>query len=672
MTETVLCVEQLVAHLGSAEDPVRAVDGIGFDIKQGQTFALLGESGCGKTMAALALMRLLPAAGRIVGGSVKFLDRDLLRLPEARMRDVRGAGMSMIFQEPMTSLNPVLRVGQQIVESLQAHHARQGKTAREEALDLLDAVGIPGPELVFEYFPHQISGGMKQRVVIAMALANAPKLLIADEPTTALDVTIQSQVLDLIKEIQLRQGMAVLLISHDLGVVNELADRVAVMYAGQIVENASREAFFSDPQHPYSEKLFQSLPGIGKRDRALDVIQGTVPSLQSRFEGCRFFSRCHRALDLCSTQQPVWSGIENRRVFCHLYGPHGKPRRDRLRQPQPKEIVEQSTAVEEPEGLLRVRGLKIHFPTKSGLFRRVTGYIRAVDGVDLEIKKGKTLAVVGESGCGKTTTGKAILQLMKPSEGSVVFDGQDLAGIGAASLRQKRSDFQIIFQDPYASMNPRMLVSDIITEGLRASGSEPASMSRAAYIEDLLQQVGLPADSANRYPHEFSGGQRQRISIARALAVRPRLIVCDEPTSALDLSVQAQILNLLKELQRQKGISYLFITHNISVVAYLAHHVAVMYLGRIVEHGPVDRIFADPKHPYTRALLSAVPAMEPGGRSNTLRLSGDVPSPAAPPSGCFFHPRCSQAMPMCHDMYPPTFTVADHHVSACHLYHQPD
>lgn len=666
MTEAILCVDQLTAYLGAEDNPIRAVDGISFEIQQGQTFALLGESGCGKSMSALALMRLLPPSGRIVAGTVRFEGQDLLKLPEARMREIRGAGISMIFQEPMTSLNPVLRIGQQIVESVHVHQSLQGKAARDEALALLDAVGIPGPQLVFDYYPHQISGGMKQRVVIAMALANAPRLLIADEPTTALDVTIQAQVLDLIRDLQGKRGMAVLLISHDMGVVNELADRVGVMYAGQIVEKANRETFFTRPLHPYSEKLFHSLPTLNKRDRVLDVIQGFVPSLQTRFEGCRFFPRCHRALKHCERRQPEWSCDNNSQVFCHLYSA------DSL-QPAPKraasiDVIGSSTETDSGDELLHVTNLKIHFPVQSGMFKRVTGYVRAVDGVDLKVPKARTLALVGESGCGKTTTGKGILQLIKPVMGKVVFEGADLTQIGEALLRQKRSDFQIIFQDPYASMNPRMLVGDIVAEGLRTPRSGSAATSKQEHVSELLNKVGLPADSVSRYPHEFSGGQRQRISIARAIAVGPKLIVCDEPTSALDLSVQAQILNLLKSLQQQMGISYLFITHNMSVVAYLAHYVAVMYLGRIVEYGPVDQILVSPKHPYTKALLSAVPTIDNSNRRQVIRLAGDVPSPLNPPSGCFFHPRCNQAVAACHAQYPPTCRVADNHVTSCYLY----
>ncbi len=667
MSGLILQVEGLSTHLGSESEPVQAVDCVSFEVRRGETFALLGESGCGKSMTALTLMRLLPSSGRVVGGAVLFEGQDLLKLSEADMRRVRGGGISMIFQEPMTSLNPVLTVGQQITESLTAHRGLRGGRARSEAMELLQAVGIPDPyQRIYEY-PHQLSGGMKQRVMIAIALANEPELLIADEPTTALDVTIQAQVLELMRSLQRDRGMSIMFITHDLGVVAEMADRVAVMYAGQLVEQASRNEFFTEPKHPYSQKLFDSLPDKDKRDRQLYVIEGFVPSLQTEFRGCRFAPRCHRAFDRCRGEEPPRTTVNGRQVFCHLYGgdslaaeagPVSTPGR-----PHGGRIPLASKAA-----LLRIRNMKVHFPIHSGVFRRVAGYVKAVDGINLEIPQGHTLALVGESGCGKTTAGKGILQLIPPTGGSVIFAGQELTTLSHAELRSHRDDMQIIFQDPYSSMNPRMLVGDIISEGLRAQGRAAAPAQLQARIEQLLDQVGLAADSVARYPHEFSGGQRQRISIARALAVDPHLIVCDEPTSALDVSVQAQILNLLKQLQDDLGISFLFITHDISVVAYLAHEVAVMYLGRIVEQGSVEDVLDRPRHPYTQALLSAVPTMDVDSGRDVIRLVGDMPSPSNPPSGCYFHPRCPAAMAICRDRYPALTRLGNGHETRCHLY----
>jgi peptide/nickel transport system ATP-binding protein len=673
MNDALLQVNKLATVLDTAKTQVRAVDGISFDIRRHETFALLGESGCGKSMTALSIMRLLPEAGRIMAGSVMLDGEDLLMLPETAMRTVRGKRIAMIFQEPMTSLNPVLTIGRQIAETLERHTDLQGEAVRRRVVELLDEVGIPDAARRCGDYPFQLSGGMKQRVMIAIALACEPELLIADEPTTALDVTIQAQVLELLRNLQRKRGMAILLITHDLGVVAEMANRVAVMYAGEIVELADRADFFAAPRHPYTQKLFASLPGSNKRGQQLEVIEGAVPRLDQVFTGCRFAERCDRVFAPCRDNVPEWRELgDGRGVRCHL-----------AQSIEPGLIAHVGCADEGSASLaidalpssahptsplLEVSALKIHFPIRKGLFQRTVGQVKAVDGVSLDIRAGRTLALVGESGCGKTTVGKGILQLLRPTAGSVRYAGSELTALTTTQLRRYRADLQVIFQDPYASLDPRMRVGDILEEGmiaLRVGNSEGERLMR---MDELLQQVGLAPEAKYRYPHEFSGGQRQRIAIARALAVNPKLIVCDEPTSALDVSVQAQILNLLKELQDRLGLAYLFITHNLAVVEYFAHDVAVMYLGRIVEYGSSAAVLGNPRHPYTQALLSAAPAIDPASKREIIRLSGDLPSPANPPKGCHFHPRCPHAMPLCRESYPESTRIGAAQTVLCYLY----
>ena len=673
MSEHLLDIRGLSTWLVSNDEIVRAIDGLSLQIGRGETYALLGESGCGKSMTALSVMRLLPDAGEVVGGTVELAGVDLLREPEIAMRDIRGRRVAMIFQEPMLSLNPVMQVGAQIAETLERHTQLAGAALDARVLELLNAVGIPDPARRRGEYPFQLSGGMKQRVMIAIALACGPQLLIADEPTTALDVTIQAQILDLLRDLQQKTGMSVLLITHDLAVVAEMAQRVAVMYAGEIVETASREQFFATPAHPYSRKLFDSLPGNHRRGDTLAVIRGSVPPLTREFTCCRFADRCDYAWDLCRTVVPPWYAVDNGQgARCHLYGEHEGGRRAAAQTLRSAPAAQAALPVEQPAvdapPLLEVTGLKVHFPIRSGVLQRVTSHVKAVDGVSLAIAAGRTLGLVGESGCGKTTVGKGILRLVEPTGGRVLFAGEDLARLTRAEMRAKRSEVQINFQDPYASLNPRMRVAEILDEGMAALGTGRTAAERARRTDVLLDEVGLAPEMKMRYPHEFSGGQRQRIAIARALSVEPRLIVCDEPTSALDVSVQAQILNLLKSLQDRKGLAYLFITHNIAVVEFLAHEVAVMYLGRIVEAGAVDEVLKAPQHPYTRALLSAVPVIERKTQREFIRLQGDLPSPVNPPAGCYFHPRCPQAIPVCATTYPERTPLSATRAVNCHLY----
>ena len=638
-----------------------AVDGISFAISKGETFALLGESGCGKSVTALGIMRLLPAAGRVTGGSVRLEGEELLTRAEADMREVRGARIAMIFQEPATSLNPVLTVGMQIGEVLERHCGLRGTPARQRMRELLRQVGIADPERRLDEYPFQFSGGMKQRVMIAIALAGEPDLLIADEPTTALDVTVQAQILDLLVQLQRERGMGILLITHDLGVVARMAHRIGVMYAGELVEVADREEFFTRPQHPYTQALFAALPEISRRGTALTTIPGQVPSLAAMPAGCRFADRCSHVMPVCRQVSPDWREVAaNHGLRCHWTGGAASVADNPPR-------LGLGHLIPETPPFLDVVDLKVHFPIRRGILQHTVGQVLAVDGVSLTISAGRTLALVGESGCGKTTVGKALLQLVKPTAGNVRLGGRELVGMQGKRLRAARRHMQMVFQDPFASLNPRLRVGEIIAEGMAALGLESDATAQGRAVAALLKQVGLPDEAAGRYPHEFSGGQRQRIAIARALAVQPELLICDEPTSALDVSVQAQILNLLKKLQEELGVAYLFITHNFAVVEYLANDVAVMYLGRIVERGSAEEVLRSPQHPYTRALLSAVPAPRLDAHAATIRLPGETPSPANPPAGCHFHPRCPQAMDVCRQRYPETSKVSTTHTVVCHL-----
>ena len=614
MNAGALRVEDLQVALDADSGLVRAIDGLSLSIRRGETFALVGESGCGKSMTALALMRLLPDNGSITRGSVTLEGQDVLALPESAMRAVRGGRIGMIFQEPATSLNPVMRVGEQIVEAVETHTPLRGAAARAKAVEWLGRVGIPEPERRIDDYPFRLSGGQKQRVMIALTLASEPDFLIADEPTTALDVTIQAQILDLLRQLQKEQGMGLLLITHDLAVVAGMAQRVALMYAGQIIEVAEAAAFFAAPKHPYARLLLRALPDTSKRGDALAAIPGTVPPLSQEFGGCRFAPRCDRAFDACHGTRPELLDLGQRSVRCLLYGDASRVPAVPAETARPLRFEAPRRAHVPGEALLEVQQLSVRFPIRSGLLQRTHAEFTAVDNISFSIRAGETLALVGESGCGKTSTGKAIVQLLRGQasiSGEARLDGQDLFGLKGAALRRARRSIQIIFQDPFASLNPRVRVFDILEEGLLALRPELDASARRKSLELLLDQVGLRRDALERYPHEFSGGQRQRIAIARALAVRPRLIVCDEPTSALDVSVQAQILNLLRELQRDTGVAYLFITHNIGVVSYLADHIAVMNRGRIEESGPATTVLDRPRREYTQTLLAAVPRIAP-------------------------------------------------------------
>jgi peptide/nickel transport system ATP-binding protein len=614
-----LKISALRTELDTDYGVVRAIEALDLALERGETFALVGESGCGKSMTALSILRLLPENGRVTQGAVDVEGLDIVQLPEARMRDVRGRRIGIIFQEPATSLNPVVTVGRQIVEVIERHTPLRGGLARAKAIDWLTRVGIPDPAARFDAYPFQMSGGQKQRVMIAIALAAEPDLLIADEPTTALDVTIQKQILDLLADLQRERRMAMLLITHDLGIVASIAHRIALMYAGQILEVATVQDFFARPLHPYAQMLFAALPDTVKRGQTLAAIPGTVPPLNRGFAGCRFVERCPWAMEECQRVPPdllaphVAGVLADHRVRCLLYRGAQAPKLAETAAASgvaPEARVADTVRAAGAAPVLEIRDYRVWFPLRSGVLKRTVGYFKAVDGISLALHAGRTLALVGESGCGKTTTGKAVVQLLRGTaqiSGQALLSGAELDQLDGAALLDARRRIQIIFQDPYASLNPRMRVADILEEGLIALRPEIEPGARRERVQALLQKVGLRADAADRYPHEFSGGQRQRIAIARALAVEPQVIVCDEPTSALDVSVQAQILNLLAQLQRELGVAYFFITHNFAVVEYLADEIAVMQAGRIVERGAARDVLENPQHTYTRTLLAAVP-----------------------------------------------------------------
>lgn len=680
MNDTLLSVQNLKTYFRTPEGIARAVDGISFDIKPNEIFALVGESGCGKSVTALSIIQLIAKpAGFIADGAIYYNGQDITQLSEVEKRKIQGNDIAMIFQEPMTSLNPVFTIGNQISEAIRQHQNLRGAAARNAAIEMLNLVGIPEPAARYNEYPHQMSGGMKQRVMIAMALSCHPGLLIADEPTTALDVTIQAQILELIERLQQELRMAVLLITHDLGVVANIADRVAVMYAGKIAETGTWEQLYKTPQHPYTVKLLESTPAREKRGTQLRTITGRVPKATEYNEGCRFAERCPTVMDGCETIVPPLQRVNGNEhnVACHLYNPDppfNASGTETIKLELETEIAEKNrespTQSTETHSQLQVKDLCVHYPIQKGVLKRTVGYVYAVDDVTFDIPRGKTLALVGESGSGKTSLGKAVLRLGVPVAGDLVYDGINIATVNREQLHPYRKRMQIIFQDPYASLNPRMTVGAIIQEGMQAHNIGGSIDERHERIAELMRRVGLSPDMVTRYPHEFSGGQRQRIGIARCLAVDPEFIVCDEATSALDVSVQAQILNLLKSLQTDFNLTYLFITHNLSVVEYFADEVAVMYLGKIVERGTTEEIFDSPKHPYTRALLSAVPKMDEQTGVEKIRLEGDVPSPINRPSGCHFHPRCPEVMPVCKDTYPEELPFTQTHSCHCHLYHE--
>jgi oligopeptide/dipeptide ABC transporter ATP-binding protein len=684
----VLEVEDLRTEFRLRRSTVVAVDGVSFHVDEGECLGVVGESGCGKTTTGLSIMKLLPNVGHVTGGSIRLLGEDLVPLSERAMCEVRGNSVGMIFQDPLTSLNPTMTIGRQIAESVRLHrHVGKGP-ARQRALEVLDMVDMPRPRERLDAYPHQLSGGLRQRVMIAMALACEPKLLIADEPTTALDVTIQAQILDLIDRLRQDLRMAVILITHDMGVIAGRTDRMLVMYAGKVVEEAETERLFNDMRHPYAEALLASVPKLDQDASVrLVSIAGLPPDLSQPINVCRFAPRCRYAQDDCRQSEPeLVQASKSRRghlVACfHEVGVD--PRTIALRPDAVAKSADASVKVDhealareneraralaaEPI-ILRIEHLVKEFPVTAGaVLQRRIGSVKAVSDVSFAVRRGETFGLVGESGCGKTTVGRLVVSLERPDRGSIRFEDEELTKLRGSAMRHRRRDLQLMFQDPYASLNPRMRVRDIVREPMTVQGiGTPAE--RRAKVEMILGEVGLSTKSLDLYPHEFSGGQRQRIGLARALTVDPKLVVADEPVSALDVSIQAQILNLLKELQARRGLTFIFISHDLAVVKYVSDTIGVMYLGKLVEVARAREIYERPAHPYTRALIDTIPVPDVarGRATRGQHIRGELPSALTPPSGCRFRTRCPFAQEICAIEEPPLRPFGEHHLAACHF-----
>jgi peptide/nickel transport system ATP-binding protein len=665
----VLDVRNLSTDIRLSRSVVHAVGNVDLSLAPGETLGLVGESGCGKSMLGLSILGLLPGGGRIVEGSILLEGRDLVALSDRELQRVRGDAVAMIFQDSQSSLNPTKAIGEQVAEPVRLHRGASRRAATDRALEVLELVGLPRPRERLGDYPHQLSGGLRQRVMIAIALACEPKVLIADEPTTALDVTIQSQILGVLDDLGARLGMATLLITHDMGVVAGRADRVNVMYAGRIVESAPTVPLFTAMRHPYTQALLGSIPRLTQDPRkALVSIPGAPPDLAALPPGCRFAPRCPRATLQCVEHEPPLGGEDPAHQFACWHPVEGPVAELPIIAAQNGRRAERPAA----SPLLEVADVVREYPVTAGVLQRKVASVKAVSGISLHVDAGETLGLVGESGCGKTTLGKLIVGVEKPDSGTIRLGGQAVFGLRGGALRRARRDLQMMFQDPYASLDPRMRVQAILREPLVVQGIG-SHRDQEARVARLLGEVGLPLNALERYPHEFSGGQRQRIALARALMLEPKVIVADEPVSALDVSIRSQVLNLMKRLQSEHGMASVVISHDLAVVKYLADRIGVMYLGKLVELGPAEEIYRRPAHHYTDALIKTIPVPDPSSArtKQVVAIRGELPSPLNPPSGCRFRTRCPRAETRCAEEEPRLRPFGVGHQAACHFPLQP-
>jgi oligopeptide/dipeptide ABC transporter ATP-binding protein len=665
MPDDVLAVESLSTNIRMRSSAVDAVNRVDLRLRRGETLGLVGESGSGKSMTGLSIMGLLPPGGLVTEGSIRLDGRELVGLPERQYRQIRGNEIAMVFQDPMTSLNPTKTIGEQVAEPIRLHRGASRKEARERAIDMLALVGIARPAERFGDYPHRLSGGLRQRVMIAMALSCEPKVLIADEPTTALDVTVQAQVLRLLHDLKDRLGMAMLLITHDMGVIARWADRVSVMYAGRIVESARTDELFAGMRHPYTQALLACTPRLTqRREHTLYSIPGFPPDLADPPAGCRFAARCAHATDHCEREAPPLAESRPGHTLACWHPVEGPATPPAAATPKAEnQLADQDGMVLVADDVVKEYGTAGRF-----LLRGPARSVKAVSGVSFSVRPGQTFGLVGESGCGKSTLARMLVALETPSSGSVTAIGGKLNELRGRSLRRHRRNLQMMFQDPLDALDPRMRVGAILREPFEAQGIGTGAEQLEA-IRELLDEVGLPHTVLERYPHEFSGGQRQRIALARALALNPRVIVADEPVSALDVSVRSQVLNLMKRLQAKHALTYVVISHDLTVVRYMADTVGVMYLGKLVEVGSSDDIYLRAVHPYTAGLIAAIPEPDPGTGDvgDPDDIGAELPSPFDPPSGCRFRTRCPRAQDRCAEEEPVLLAFDPGHTAACHF-----